>query len=107
MEIPYQIHVHHDKKFKDYLFDFFMLFFAVTLGFIVENTRENFSKKKKEKEYMRSMIQDLKEDTLKINAALSYNSYLLMGVDTLINFIYQYNPKDSEMVKNLYQKYMM
>lgn len=40
-----------------------MLFLAVTLGFFVENQREHFVEKKREKEYMRSMIEDLKLDT--------------------------------------------
>lgn len=106
MEIPYQIHVHHNKTLKDYFFDFFMLFFAVTLGFFVENTREDIAKNKKEKEYMRSMISDLIEDTVKINASLWYNSYYITGVDSLINLIYQYKPNDTSIIKNIYQKYM-
>ena len=49
MEVPYQIHVYPNKKLRDYFFDFFMLFFAVTLGFIVENTREDIAKNKRGK----------------------------------------------------------
>lgn len=106
MEIPYQIHVHHDKRLKDYLFDFFMLFFAVTLGFFVENTREHLSKNKKEKEYIRSMIQDLKEDTAKITSYVNYNSSLLSGLDSLIKIIYQYKTGDTLLTKNIYLWYM-
>ncbi|HMJ48309.1 MAG TPA: hypothetical protein VK498_13335 [Ferruginibacter sp.] len=105
MEIPYQIHVHHDKRLKDYLFDFFMLFFAVTLGFFVENTREHLSRNKKEKEYMRSMIQDLKEDTAKTTAYINYNSGLLSGLDSLIKIIYLYRKGDTLVTKNLYLWY--
>jgi len=32
--------VHHSKKWKDDLFDFFKLLLAVITGFIVENLRE-------------------------------------------------------------------
>lgn len=105
MEIPYQIHVHHNKKLKDYLFDFFMLFFAVTLGFFVENTRENISKHQKEKQYMKSMIQDLKEDTTKLNYYIGYNSSLLLGLDSLIKIIYQYKTGDTLLTKNMYLWY--
>ena len=105
MEIPYQIHVHHDKRLKDYLFDFFMLFFAVTLGFFVENTREHLSRNKKEREYIRSMIQDLKEDTVKMTSYINYNNGLLAGVDSLIKLIYQYKKEDTLVNKNLYLWY--
>lgn len=106
MEIPYQIHVHHNKRLKDYFFDFFMLFFAVTLGFLVENTREDISKNKKEKEYIRSMIQDLKEDTAKVTSYINYNSSLLNGLDSLIKIIYQYKTGDTLLTKNMYLWYM-
>lgn len=105
MEIPYQIHVHHNKRLKDYLFDFFMLFFAVTLGFFVENTREHLSRSKKEKEYIKSMIQDLKEDTIKLTSFINYNSNLVSGVDSLIKIIYQYKTGDTLVTKNMYLWY--
>jgi hypothetical protein len=105
MEIPYQIHVHHDKRPKDYLFDFLMLFIAVTLGFFVENTREHLSRNKKEKEYIRSMIQDLKEDTTKMTAYINYNSSMLSGLDSLIKIIYRYKKEDTLVTKNMYLWY--
>src|SRR5574338_253046 len=60
--------VHHHpnaekKKFKEYFFEFLMIFLAVTLGFFAENIRENTGNHKREKEYIRSMIQDLQSDT--------------------------------------------
>jgi len=33
------------KKTKDYFFDFFMLFLAVTLGFFVNNLNDNLSER--------------------------------------------------------------
>lgn len=105
MEIPYQIHVHHDKKLKDYFFDFFMLFFAVTLGFLVENKREDISRNKREKEFMRSMIHDLKEDTVKMNNYINYNSSMLSGLDSLIKLIYLYKKNDTLITKNMYLWY--
>lgn len=105
MEVPYQIHVYPNKKLKDYFFDFFMLFFAVTLGFIVENTREDIAKNKREKEYIRSMIHDLKEDTAKISSYINYNSSLLTGLDSLIKIIYDYKTGDTLLTKNMYLWY--
>ena len=39
MEVHHHGHVHADKKWKEYLFQFLMLFLAITLGFFVENLR--------------------------------------------------------------------
>ncbi len=106
MEIPYQIHVHHDKRLKDYLFDFFMLFLAVTLGFFVENQRESYSDSQKEKAYIKSFLQDLKEDTNKINLEIARNNNMVTGLDSLINIIYLYKPNDTAMVRQLYTWYI-
>jgi len=61
-----EVHAHTHtprKKWKHYFWEFLMLFLAVTLGFFVENQREHFIEKKREKEYIRSMIDDLRLDT--------------------------------------------
>jgi len=53
--------VHHHpkagpKKFKEYFFEFLMLFLAVTLGFFAENLREHFSDKEKERKYVQTPL---------------------------------------------------
>ncbi len=61
--------VHHhsgspqnEKHVKHYLFEFLMLFLAVTLGFFVENQREHIVEHKREKQFIQSFIEDLKND---------------------------------------------
>ena len=44
-----------------------MLFLAVTLGFFVENQREHLVEHRREKQYIRSMIEDLVTDTSNLN----------------------------------------
>ena len=41
-----------------------MLFLAVTLGFLVENQREHYVEHQREKQFMKSMINDLEQDVL-------------------------------------------
>jgi hypothetical protein len=41
----------HKKKWCYYLFDFFMLFLAISLGFYVDNLREHYVENKREKQY--------------------------------------------------------
>src|SRR5262245_38177712 len=60
--------VHHQtptprKKWTHYFWEFFMLFLAVTLGFFVENQREHYIEHQREKQFMRSLAEDLKRDT--------------------------------------------
>ena len=61
MEVHHHPHV-EKKRFKEYFFEFLMIFLAVTLGFFAETIREHFSDASKEKEYIKSLIQDLKVD---------------------------------------------
>lgn len=56
------------KNWKSYLKEFFMLFLAVFCGFMAENYRESLSVQKIEKEYMLSLIEDLKTDTLNLKS---------------------------------------
>ena len=55
-------HVTHKKKWGEYLLEFFMLFLAVFLGFVAENIREHNVERQREKEYIESLIADLKSD---------------------------------------------
>ena len=55
-------HVTHKKKWGEYLLEFLMLFLAVFLGFVAENIRETSVEHDREKEYMITMLEDLKAD---------------------------------------------
>lgn len=55
-------HVTHKKKWGEYLLEFLMLFLAVFLGFLAEYQLEHMMEKDREKEYMVTMLEDLKAD---------------------------------------------
>jgi hypothetical protein len=62
-----ETHAHHLHKtpgsgWKHYMFEFLMLFLAITLGFIVENLREHGAEHEKEREFMMSLHDDLQKD---------------------------------------------
>jgi hypothetical protein len=104
--------VHHPphstpKKWTHYLWEFFMLFLAVFCGFLAENFREHILDRKKEKEYMISMREDLKEDTARINAALWQNNLLIQGNDSIITCLLGnlQDKKTTEMALVMYLKY--
>jgi hypothetical protein len=77
-------HVTHKKKWTEYFLEFLMIFFAVTLGFYAENIRERASDSGREKEYMRSMVEDLKQDTSNCHKVISQNTAIIHGLDSLI-----------------------
>src|SRR3982751_5614401 len=59
-------HITHKKNWAEYLLEFFMLFLAVFLGFLVENFREHRVEKERGEEYVRSFREDLCKDTAAI-----------------------------------------
>ncbi len=70
MEVHHHGHVHEKKKWKEYLFQFLMLFLAVTLGFFVENQREHYVEHKRAKEFAKLLVDDLIIDTTELKKDL-------------------------------------
>src|SRR5688500_14429728 len=67
MEVHHHAHIHENKKWKEYGFQFFMLFLAVFCGFIAEYLLEHRIEKEREETYIQSMVEDLKTDTALIS----------------------------------------
>ena len=68
-----ETHAHHlhkapGTKIWHYFFEFLMLFLAITLGFLVENKREQFVEHHREKQYMQSLVKDLEQDIRNIES---------------------------------------
>src|SRR5215470_1017604 len=59
-------HPHAPKKWFHYLWEFLMLFLAVFCGFLAENFREHSIEKERENTYMKSLVEDLKADSVNI-----------------------------------------
>jgi hypothetical protein len=68
-----EVHAHthtERKKWQHYFWEFFMLFLAVTLGFFVENQREHLVEHQREKQFINSLINNLKADTARLTAVI-------------------------------------
>jgi hypothetical protein len=74
---------HRRKKFREYFLEFLMIFLAVTMGFIAENIREKIGDRSKEKEYIESLVQDLKTDTALTARTIKSLTSQMYGMDTL------------------------
>ena len=90
-----EVHAHthtERKKWIHYFWEFIMLFLAVFCGFIAENKREHYVEHKREIQFMRSYIEDLKID----NRTLSYQIPLfkekITKIDTLVGCLKQATP---------------
>ena len=99
--------VHHPhshqgpKKFKEHFLEFFMLFLAVTLGFFAENQREHYVERHRELQYMESMVEDLKNDTIEFNKQLRNASNIKRKLDTALN-IFDNGVWNDSILKKLY-----
>jgi hypothetical protein len=83
MEVHHHSH-HGKKKWTEYFWEFFMLFLAVTLGFFVENQREHYVEHLREKQYIRSLIADLKVDNQTLDKHISDITRQLSMMDSMI-----------------------
>jgi hypothetical protein len=99
-----EVHAHAHtprKKWTHYLWEFLMLFFAVFCGFLAENQREHMVEQRREKEYMRSLIEDLKTDTANLNEAILLGEGVREKLEELLFFLNSAPVKDS--VEKLYR----
>lgn len=89
-----EVHAHTQterKKIKHYLFEFFMLFLAVFCGFLAENFREQKVENRREKEYIKSYVEDLKQDTAQLIQIIGIVDQKLLFRDSLLKELS--NPK--------------
>ena len=54
------------KNWKKYIVEFILLFVAVFLGFVAENTRENYAEKQQAIELAKSFYEELKNDSIAV-----------------------------------------
>ena len=93
-----EVHAHSHtarKKWTHYFWEFLMLFLAVFCGFLAENQREHMVENRREKNYMRSLIEDLQTDTANLNAVIESGQAVKTGLENLVSFLNTGSSKDS------------
>jgi hypothetical protein len=83
MEIKHSQKQPINKEIKDYVFQFLMVFLAITGGFFMENLRENYIEQHREREYIESMVKDVKQDTLSLQKIITNCEQQIIGIDSL------------------------
>lgn len=100
-----EIHHHSNHHRPKFLYEFLMLFLAVTASFFVENIREYYIERHREKQFIESFVRDLKMDTIQINDIISKNKTQINGIDTLLTIIEKEN--SSTMINDIYYYSLM
>jgi hypothetical protein len=75
------------KKWNQYLFEFLMLFLAVTLGFFVDNLREGRAERQLELQHILSLTSDLRQDTLRFNKQIEEANIVISMCDSIIQLL--------------------
>lgn len=82
-----EVHAHSHsprKRWTHYLWEFLMLFLAVFCGFLAENIRERSVERHREKQFIRSFIEDLKTDTAAIRQNIFYRQNKMKAMDSFL-----------------------
>ena len=108
MEVHHHSHSPGKKNWKGYIWEFVMLFLAVFCGFLAEYQLEHIVEHNKEKQYIKTMIQDIKEDTIKLSSTLTYNNQKALALDSFLTTIYRvpYTDSSLRMMYYVYRKYL-
>jgi len=81
MEVHHHSHTAR-KKWTHYFWEFFMLFLAVFCGFLAEYQLEHVIEHKREKQYMRTLVEDLKNDIIGLEECLQFWKRLDQKIDS-------------------------
>jgi hypothetical protein len=112
MEVHHHAHdpaaPHHKKNWKSYFWEFLMLFLAVFCGFLAEYQLEHTIEHNREKEFIKSMIEDARIDTANIQLVLKQHQKQLKYIDSLSDACYSYVPgKSSDYKIYWYYRYVL
>ena len=77
-------HTHHPKKWKEYFWEFFMLFLAVFCGFLAELQLEHYIESQREKKYITHLMQDLSKDSANLHKYSIDVQRRIERIDTLL-----------------------
>jgi len=92
-----EVHAHthtERKKWTHYLWEFLMLFLAVFCGFLAENQREHLVEHQRERQYMMSLVEDLKTDTAELKKGILNADSTDRYIDSVLIFLSKHKITD-------------
>src|SRR4029078_6885202 len=82
MEVHHHAHTAR-KKWTHYFWEFLMLFLAVFCGFLAEYALEHKIEKDREKQFIRSLVNDVKADITQLNSIIEKRDEKMQRLDSL------------------------
>ena len=99
MEVHHHSHTAR-KKWTHYFWEFLMLFLAVFCGFLAEYQLEHVIEHNREKQFMKSIVEDLKADTAAIKRMLSDIELRRNNIDSMLLLLTGDDISDDEAMKS-------
>jgi hypothetical protein len=90
-----EVHAHthtERKKWTHYLWEFLMLFLAVFCGYLAEYQLEHKIERDREKQFIRSLLNDVSADTVKLNNLVNVRNQRENWLDSLTYVMNSQNP---------------
>ena len=110
IEVKHDSHSSNENKnWKSHAWEFLMLFLAVFCSFLAEYYLEHRIEKEKGNQYVRSMIEDIISDSIKINQTFEFSRKQQSGLDSL-SALFNNPPYNDSTIKRMYilmMKYTM
>jgi hypothetical protein len=96
MEVHHHTHASHGKKtWKDYFWEFSMLFLAVFCGFLAEYKLEHVIEDQREVKNIRSLIQDLESDSTNLQSYVNLRKEKKVMLDSLVTVLSDHSYKQA------------
>jgi len=92
MEVHHHQHSHGKKNWRSYIWEFTMLFLAVSLGFFAENQREHYIENERMHRFLQSMQLDIESNRIVLDSALNENNKMIASYDTIVNLLESNSP---------------
>lgn len=102
MEVHHHAHHEGKKTWKNYFWEFLMLFLAVFCGFLAEWELEHIIEHSREKEFMESMVIDVKNDSTNLANMKATFGVVSIQIDSLIPLLKD-NAQLDKHAKEIYQ----
>lgn len=99
-ERPANVFVEMRKTWRDYVFEFTLPFLAVMAAFLLNNERENYVERNLEKQYVKSIINDINDDVKLIDEQIGFHKMRIEQMDSLTEMLE--NPKAIKDFDRLY-----
>jgi hypothetical protein len=93
MEVHTHPGAHGKKSWKQYFWEFLMLFLAVFCGFLAENFREHQVEHQREKQFIRSIKEDITNDIYQLDSIIAGRQLMDRMMDSVIYFINDDDPR--------------